>query len=558
LTNVNASIGRFQRVIGATRGAGQAVGQELQRFGEFARFEADWLVLVLGDTPLPPTVQAILSRVHQRFEPVPHLPPLMMCPVVVPAGQPRPVLAGRMNELLMGPAIALDAVRPATAIALSLPTATEGQLDLTAAAPGTDWGVTGRESAVVSLFIDGEHNQDVVLYGGATPTHYALSLGPLAAGRHTITWAYSAKGSTSGATSVTLHSACLKPAASGEAGLAEKYQPYFYGRGTLENNHTDVPLSMWCETTRQGDDTVLAYSVMHSNEDGGTAADPAAEQASWGRETDPDPIATVTVGPDGRIKDVHYIGWLDEPARFNGHFEGSHPVLRVARDNNSYDDRGTTPLLFRPRVALRDFTGGSREVLMEESPWMYRLSQDELRREGKELTPLEAAEVLADEGKPGFKRPSKVMDLRQYLYVDFNAANPRHSQIAVAVKLKGQAKWFRSDLGDPSVDVLWSGNGLRTSVPLPAGIRPEDVETIRVLDTGGSDLAFNGVNRAYLLDENYAPQYLDLPKTQAPRTLASRHALEIAVGEVPTNRKTASAGFGPIGRSTLRNAVSGS
>jgi hypothetical protein len=39
-------------------------------------------------------------------------------------------------------------------------------LDLTASAPGTDWGTAGSESAVVTVTLDGKYNQDVVLFAG--------------------------------------------------------------------------------------------------------------------------------------------------------------------------------------------------------------------------------------------------------------------------------------------------------------------------------------------------------------------------------------------------------
>ena len=42
----------------------------------------------------------------------------------------------------------------------------EALLDLTASAPGTDWGTAGSESAVVTVTLDGKYNQDVVLFAG--------------------------------------------------------------------------------------------------------------------------------------------------------------------------------------------------------------------------------------------------------------------------------------------------------------------------------------------------------------------------------------------------------
>lgn len=516
----------LHKAVQAVTTAGRAVEREADHLAAKAKLQADWLVLTLGDTPLPDSVQDFIVHTHQHFSAVPHEPPALAVPTVKPTGRPVLPSSTQPTELWPQDAPALDRDRPARAVAFRQAADGEGRLTVKAAAPGTDWGTPGRESAVMSVFVDGRHNQDVVLHGGAATTEYPLSLGPLAAGDHTITLAYNQAASRAGATGVQVASARLEPAATGVQALAEKYQPYFYGRG-MDNNHTDVPLLMWCEVTKRGTDTVLHYSVMHSNEDGGTAADPGKEQSSWGRETDPDPIATVVVDARGALKDVRYTGFLDETGKFRGTFEGGHPVLRVAADNNSYDDRGTGPMLFRPRVEVRDFTGGSRESLMDENPWMYKLSNEELKREGKLLTDAEADAAIAKMGQPGFERPRKVMDLRRYLYLDFGAENPRHTQIAVAVKLKGSPTWYRSDWGDRTLDVLWAGDGLRTTVPLPAGVKPSDIETIRVLDEGGSAMTFKGIHKAFMLNDAYEPQPVMLGPGNTKTRVAKRSAIDL-------------------------------
>ena len=73
---------------------------------------------------------------------------------------------------------------------LHLDQAGEARLDLTAAGPGTNWGAKGRESAVMSVYVDGKYSQDVVLWGGDRPNQYGLTLGNLPAGDHTISVRY--------------------------------------------------------------------------------------------------------------------------------------------------------------------------------------------------------------------------------------------------------------------------------------------------------------------------------------------------------------------------------
>ena len=55
----------------------------------------------------------------------------------------------------------------------------EAYLTVRALAPGADWGRKGRESAVLTIRLDGRYNQDVVLFNGATATDYKVALGPV-------------------------------------------------------------------------------------------------------------------------------------------------------------------------------------------------------------------------------------------------------------------------------------------------------------------------------------------------------------------------------------------
>ncbi|MFN7623400.1 MAG: hypothetical protein ACK5RS_09645, partial [Acidobacteriota bacterium] len=66
------------------------------------------------------------------------------------------------------------------------PSTAEVVLDLTASSPGAAWIAPGREAAALRSLLDGAPNQDLLLYGGAEPFTYHLSLGQVAAGRHTL------------------------------------------------------------------------------------------------------------------------------------------------------------------------------------------------------------------------------------------------------------------------------------------------------------------------------------------------------------------------------------
>src|SRR5262249_59620565 len=59
----------------------------------------------------------------------------------------------------------------------------EALLDLTASAPGTSWRERGAEAAVVTIYVDGQYHQDVILFGGSREFTYQLMLRRVAAGQ---------------------------------------------------------------------------------------------------------------------------------------------------------------------------------------------------------------------------------------------------------------------------------------------------------------------------------------------------------------------------------------
>jgi hypothetical protein len=90
---------------------------------------------------------------------------------------------------LLAPAAAQAArpsERPLARTHFTAPTAGEARLALTAAARGADWGIAGRESAVLTVRVDGRYSQDVVLFEGARRFTYGVAIGPVGPGRHTI------------------------------------------------------------------------------------------------------------------------------------------------------------------------------------------------------------------------------------------------------------------------------------------------------------------------------------------------------------------------------------
>jgi hypothetical protein len=242
---------------------------------------------------------------------------------------------------------------PATAAAKTTesfftPRGGEALVALTAAAPGTDWGTAGAESAVLTLRLDGRKVEDLVLFAGAQPFTYRAALGRVGAGRHRLEVAFAARKSPPGVRAPRVGAVRVRLASPDEA-LAARFSPIVIGRdipevaGVYENNHTDVPMLAYHTTTadEQGR-TVIEYTEIWSNEDGGTNT--PALMARWGRTTDIEWIYRVTLGADGRPVSEVYQAPNHATLPFTGVKIDDHPVPRPRTTTCS---RSTTSALRR-------------------------------------------------------------------------------------------------------------------------------------------------------------------------------------------------------------------
>ncbi len=399
----------------------------------------------------------------------------------------------------------------------------EALLDLTASAPGTDWGKAGSESAVVTVTLDGKYNQDVVLFAGEQSFTYQLALGTVSPGRHTVEVAFNKEKSPAGATGAQIHSLSTQVvSAKDPAALAYQYSPILYGRdlpeipGQYENNYTDVPLIMYHTTSTDpaSGNTTIEYTVIWSNEDGGTNT--PALMARWGRSTDIEWIYRVTLDPQNKIVSEFYQAPNHATLPFTGAKEGNHPLLQTSTSNNNLT-QVTDPAIssgyrffMDPSQTLPD--NRAREVVMDENPWSYQIMAKELVREGK------------IEANPKPSTP-EVSDQRNYLYIEIDkdttyATPPAPGTwvgTAVAVKLEGDHRWYTSNHDIPD----WSIQRdipAATTVELPPGTTANDIEAIKVfavpVDSNPNDtmpapsdytIHFTDVNRAFFLDSNYLP-----------------------------------------------------
>ncbi len=428
------------------------------------------------------------------------------------------------------------------------PSTGEALLRLTASADGVDWARPGAESAVVSAFVDGRHVTDLVVFSGE-PIPRRLAVGRLAAGDHVLELRLGA-GSSPAATKLRLGDLSVDVAGAGDpAALALRHAPVLYGRsipvanvegsgtsyaGPFQNAVTDTPLLMWHEVRPAATPghQVLEYSVIWSNEDGGTNS--PALMARWGRTTDIEWIYRVEVDATGnRVPGTaFYQGPSHAALPFTGTYEDDHPLLQTCTDNNMVCDFLVDPGMrfFLASDATRP-ADRAREVLMDANPWTYGVMAAEMVRE-------ERVEAVSDPATP------QLGDQRSYLYVevdkDTTPPNPSSGPwvgLAVGVRLAGDPTVYRSDhgLADWSIkrDVPAA-----TTVELPAGTTAADVVEVmahRVVvgqPDPGAAVTVTDVNRAFFLDLSYLPQesFIDwhgsmaLTPTDPAATLWSRRA----------------------------------
>lgn len=393
-----------------------------------------------------------------------------------------------------------DATGPPPMVSTQLvaPYAGEGLLNLRARGPGTDWGDRGRESAVVSVFLDGAHNQDIILYRGEELANYEVPLGRVAPGSHQLEVRYRPDLSSPGARLAEVQSVSpifvsrqdpqYEPLAT---------SPIIYARPNA--NRSDTPLFLTYERLATG----LQYTLVASNEDGGT---PTADLlARYGRACDID-WAYRQAGSAGT---GFYQGFLHRTLHFRGAFEAKHPILRVSTTNNMFSDDGKTRFKLRPPILPAPI--GSRERILDSLPWVYGITGRELIRERKVRPNGGHSNPLS------WALGTKVADTRRYITVEF--AHPGGG-IAIGFRLltKVSPSWQYSTGGRASRAIARPGL-VRTGIELPFGSTPHDIVSIEPTNGAGRPLGQSiQIVRAFSLATDFSPvslpDHLGLPGPQ--------------------------------------------
>jgi hypothetical protein len=378
-----------------------------------------------------------------------------------------------------------------------LATGSEVVATVRAGCAGCAWGEAGREAAALRLSVDGAYSQHLLLARGEAATEYRISLGTIAAGSHRLSIERDAALSAKQAGAATIAVDDIRGIGDREEALAQSMAPILYARANTVGKFTDLPILMWYEVAPTPRGRQFRYSVIFTNEDGGTATDRL--MATWGRTTDIEYVYGVEIDAAGKVVAEEFQGPGHEVPAFHGRHEARHPLLWVSTDNNMVSESGAATIRYAPAPERFDLTNVSREAVMDRHPWSYALASEEMKREGK----------IADQG-PGH---NSIPDPRRFVYIEA-CGDVGPAALAFAVEV-GNA-WIASDRGIREYRIVRDGC-FRAAIPLPAATRASDVHALRAMAYTRAPargqpavrpkgpVILKRVNTAFLLDERYQP-----------------------------------------------------
>ena len=359
---------------------------------------------------------------------------------------------------------------------LTLHVAAEGEVavELELSSPGSSWASEGREAALADVSVDGKFSQNVMVFDGVNRHGYRIFLGRLTMGAHVIEVArneqYSAKGS-----GLQVHA--LREIDTTKSDILS-HAPILYARKNTIGKFTDVPLIVYAERLAPA---TLQYTVIFSNEDGGTAT--RALMARWGRTTDIEYVYRLDLRSNQAIiqadghKDIVYDGVREG---------GTHPFLIPTTDNNMVGAGQTSEIRYQIAPIEVDLSNDSRESVMDRFPWSYRIAAEEMQREGK--TPL-------------------IGDQRQYIMIETRITN-HDSAVAAVVRIKDRQ--YSSNLGREPM-AMERDDIIRTTVQLPAPYTIDEIGftcialTRRPPNPKSGPCTFGPGIKVFGLDKDYKP-----------------------------------------------------
>ncbi len=391
-------------------------------------------------------------------------------------------------------------------VSLTADSDTEFLLTVTASA-NTNWAQADSESATLIVIIDGEltaYNQDIVLYAGQSPHLYYTSLGPISEGGHSIQFKFDDVKSTAGAYLIEIEHIELTDIATIDVDTdALTHSPVLYGRDLLswnESTFTDIPLIIWHDINMVGSNKRITYSIIFSNEDSRVGVGLADLMYSYGRTTDIEWIYEVLLSPGGDILSEVFQGASHITTDFDGNKIGRHPILKNATLNCNFTDVGISDYKFFQSPIFTANDDYTREILMDENPWIYRIMAEELINEDRYEDPADPESVI-------------ISDVQNYLYIEYGGSTSgQNITLEIVADFIGSCNTYVHHHNYPEFGYGYSGGIHRTSIELPEGFNPSQLHQLGFISGGddGYSLSISNISRLFYLDEDYIPTDLNI------------------------------------------------
>jgi hypothetical protein len=291
-----------------------------------------------------------------------------------------------------------------------------------------------------TVYIDDQPSHEVLVVPGSGLASYETLIGPLSAADHTVVVKPSSRWSPNPEVRVTGTNARTITSAD-PAYDTLRFAPALALRSDTVGTANDLPMLLYVEE-RNDAARVLRYTTVFTNEDGGTET--AALFARWGRGCDIEETYEIRLDPSGQTIAETFQGPQHETMSFNGIRMRDHPTLTVATRNNMFMDNRIAGVMVRPVPIVIQSGIATRESVLDDRPWLQRLT----------------ARELAAEQKP--------FDPRDFVYLE---ADVRVGESAAAAAWVQQADGTRvsSDRGDERLRVTRDG-WVRVAVPLARDI----------------------------------------------------------------------------------------
>ena len=374
----------------------------------------------------------------------------------------------------------------------------------------TSWEEENNESAVLTLFVNGTYNQDIVIFNGNSDHYYQHAIGFLNSGYYTFEFYFDYNKSSILASAIHIESIDFINTATLDVDEdVFKYSPILYGRNIFswnESNHTDIPLILYYDISYDNNVKTITYSLIFSNEDSRVGIGLSDMMLSWGRTTDIEWVYQISLTNEGQIISEIFQGAGHTPTTFNGEKLGTHPYLINATANCNFSDVGTSDYIFFLSSINTSILGHTREYLMDLNPWSYKIMAQELINEDK----------YEEEQDPTHW---EISDVRNYLYIEYEGSQiGTNISTQISTNLYDDCYQYSNNHNDSEI-IFNYGNGInRTAIELPEQFSPYDLQYLSIITSGDSDYSviLNQIINLFYLSNDYQLVYLTIEDINQP------------------------------------------